>query len=354
MLWLFILLLSMMSGIDNLPVAQTNEVLVNKFLPQNAKVETLRIIDPMTKTETKALAAKVGRMKGKGNVYLAFIYSRTDAEDGQPLGLRVVQNPEGRSLILDHKIPGTFLWMQNFKTNGFQVFDVNGDGDDEIVTISSEGGSLGAYLDVLAVRPGKLESVLSKPRGYDVIGGYKIDFETRPDGKYRIIIYGKWTETQNSTIDIYEWNGRQFVPSNREFPHYYNAMLDRVVRGIYSPEPTTASWRVTLTTQVVGIYINQRRYRDAIRLCQDVLRIIDDPRLTIVPKSAIKEGATTEERNRVFATWEVNKVEARAVVYRLLGDTYKVAGNVHQAQNNYKRAEGLEAEAKQRASQIPH
>lgn len=204
MLWL-VVLLSINGGVGNLSVAQTTGELVRRFLPKTAKVETLRTFDQITKTETHALAAKTGRMNGKDGRYLAFIYSTTDAKDGGHLRLRVIQNPEGRASILDQNLPGTFLWMQAFKTNGFQVLDLNGDGYDEIVTITAEGASLGAYLNVFALRQGKLVSILGKAKGYE-IGGYGFKFEPSPGGKYRIIISGK----DNSSVQIYSWDGKEF------------------------------------------------------------------------------------------------------------------------------------------------
>ncbi len=202
---LLVVLLSMNGGVRNLSVAQTTGELVRRFLPKTAKVETLRTFDPITKTETNALAAKTGRMNGKGGRYLALIYSTTDSKESGHLRLRVVQNPEGRTSILDQNLPGTFLWMQDFKTNGFQVLDLNGDGNDEIVTITAEGASLGAYLNVFALRQGKLVSILSKPKGYE-IDGYGFMFKPSPGGKYRIIISGK----DNSSVQMYSWDGKEF------------------------------------------------------------------------------------------------------------------------------------------------
>ncbi len=202
---LLVVLLSINGGARNLSVAQTTGELVRRFLPKPAKIETLRTFDPITKTETHALAAKTGRMNGKDDKYLAFIYNTTDAKKGGHLRLRVVQNPEGRTAILDQDLPGTFLWMQAFKTNGFQVLDLNGDGNDEIVTITSEGASLGAYLNVFTIRQGKLESILDRPKGYEV-DGYAFKFDPVPNGKYRIVISGK----DKSSVQIYGWDGRRF------------------------------------------------------------------------------------------------------------------------------------------------
>jgi len=342
---LVVLFLSINGNIGNPLMSQTVQELVEEFVPQGATVESLRSVDPITKTETKTLAAKIGHLRRKDSRDIAFIYKK-----GDQLKLRVVLNPQGQAAILDRYLPGTFLWMQDFSTNGFQILDLNADGVDEIVTITSQGASIGAYLNIFTVRGGAFESLLSNTVA---VGGYKFKFEPHPNRKYRIIIYGKWTEKENSTVDVYEWNGQQYLRSNGDFPQYYNAELEKILQEIYSREPKPAPWRATLTTQVVGIYIRQQRYPEAVRLCNDMLRIIDDPILTVVPKSAIKEDAAPEERNRILAWWEVNKIEVKALIYRLVGDTYKAAGDLQRAEKEYQRARRLEAEAKQRASKLP-
>jgi hypothetical protein len=171
---------------------------VQKFVPKEATPALLRSVDPEAQTETSEPAAMFGRLSGKDTHDLAFIYQ----ENGQ-LKLRTVQNPDGEARYLDQQIPGTFLWMQNFKTNGFQVLDLNGDGVDEIATITSEGASLGAYLNVFTIRRGKIESLLEQ----GPIGGYEFQFVPSHNGGFQIIAY---TDKEKTMSEIYEWNGDRF------------------------------------------------------------------------------------------------------------------------------------------------
>src|SRR5262249_41638360 len=148
--------------------------------------------------------AAIGR-SGNGSVYLAFVYSKLGcANESGCLMLRVVLDPEGNAFVFDQSISGTFLWMQDFKTNGFQIIDLNRDGVHEIVSIYSEGASVGDELNIFAVRERSLASVLSKPNGY-AVDGYKFAF-LQESGKYAIVIYGK-DGTQYQTL---RWNGREF------------------------------------------------------------------------------------------------------------------------------------------------
>jgi hypothetical protein len=209
MLNVVIFLLSTSIVLANLLAAQTVEEMVKRFLPQGATLETIRSFDPVTDRETVALAVKGGRASQNGDKYLSFVYSRVKDKESLHLRIRVVQNPEGRPSILEQVIPGTFLWMQDYKTNGFQVIDLNGDNVDEIVTITSEGASLGAYLNVFTVRAGRFVSILEKPGGYEV-GGYEFKFDPGPDKKHSIIVYGK----DRSSYQIYRWDGTKFKIQN--------------------------------------------------------------------------------------------------------------------------------------------
>jgi len=179
--------------------------LVEKFRPGGVKIEAIVSVDPSTNAKTKSPAVATGQLEKTGGRYLAFIYSKLKCpSESGCLMLRVVQDPEGKALALDQSISGTFLWMQDFKTNGFQIIDLNGDGVDEIVTITSEGASLGAELNIFAVREGSLVSILGKLNGY-AVDGYKFEFQ-QDSGKYAIVVYGK-DGNQSQTL---RWNGREF------------------------------------------------------------------------------------------------------------------------------------------------
>lgn len=330
--------------------------LVNLFMPKNARVEALRAYDPTAKTESTHSAALFGRLASSQAKYVAFIYHNTDEQvDQRHLVLRIVLNPRGNATVFDRKLLGSFLWMQNNRTNGFQILDMNGDGNDEIVTISSEGGTLGAYVNVFAVTLKGIKPILKPSEGYTVAGGYTFDFERTKNGIVRIVIYGKWTEKQSSTVEVYEWDGKEYVKSSRGFPQYHWARLQRLREQVVSIEPVPASWRVELARQAVQIYLSQRKHRAAISLCEEVLGIIDNPQLAIlVPSSVAKKAATAEEEKSTHAWWEINKIEAKAEMYHLLAGAYRSSGDFRRERKNLEKSQALEAEAKQKEARLPH
>jgi hypothetical protein len=198
MIWPIVILLS----ISICVAEQSPDQLARRYLPQGTTLESLRAFDPQTKTEKREPAAKMGRMKG-GKTYLALVYNRASSD--RSLTLRVVLDPEGRAVIRERLIPGTFLWVQDYVTTGFQVLDLNADGQDEIITISSQGASLGAYLNIFAIRGTEMEDLLTKPQGRE-IGGYRFDFMKKPQGDYSVMTYGK----EGSSRQIYRWDGKRF------------------------------------------------------------------------------------------------------------------------------------------------
>jgi hypothetical protein len=187
-------------------LSQALEVRYKKFIPANTEVQAIRAYDPKTKKESKQSGIKIGRLGGKGGEDLAFIYKQ-----GDRLQLRVVQNPNRKATILDQPLPGSFVWMQDNRTNGFQLANLDGQDGDEIATMTSDGASLGAYLNIFAVRNGRIEGLLTRRDGYSV-GGYKFTLEPSRNGAYRITVH---TDKEGVKIETYEWNGKKFEESKK-------------------------------------------------------------------------------------------------------------------------------------------
>jgi hypothetical protein len=176
--------------------AQALEIKYKKFIPTNADVQVIRTYDPRTKRESKETGMKFTRLIGKSGKDIAFIYKK-----GGQLQLRLVQNPDRKATILDQPLPGSFLWMQDYQTNGLQVANLNGHNGDEIVTITSDGASLGAYINIFALRNGRIKSILDKPKGYEV-GGYKFIVEPARNGASRIAVYTDKEGTKSEILRV--------------------------------------------------------------------------------------------------------------------------------------------------------
>lgn len=108
---------------------------------------------------------------------------------------------EGSAEPLQTALPGSYLYGQDFKPFGLHLVDLNGDGTDEIIAITAEGASVGAYASVFDVDSGALKALTDQP-----IGGHQFEIQRQSDGTHRLKCYGKWTDEHSSTLEVYEWD----------------------------------------------------------------------------------------------------------------------------------------------------
>jgi hypothetical protein len=341
MLLVFVVLLPLAIVAGRSEVGQSPQELAKQYLPPHATLQPIKSYNPSTGSTTQLETGILGHLRDGNGEFLTLVYT---PEGSQDLILRVVTNPRGNASIAEKKLPGAFLWMQDNITNGLQVFDINGDGADEVIAISGEGASTGAYLEVFSVAPGKLTNIVQGR--YEAIGGYRFDFDRQPDGKYRIIALGKWTEPDNSTVDAYAWDGTRYVRNNSGLQKYYSAQTNKLLQEVYSNQPVPAPQRANVVWQLVPLYLKQHRYQESIKLCNDVLKILTTPSLVTIPESAISQARTVEQKQRMKADWGASGLEAQALVHRMLGDTYKAAGNEAGAEKQYSQDERLRSQAK--------
>ena len=196
------------------------------------------------------------------------------------------------------------------------VYDLNKTGRSQIVSYRTVGASCPGILDVYEYLNGGIQRITGAWANNGQCQSVEIkdlDGDGVPEIIVRIRNYGV-------NQDIYRWNGKKYVLSNSRYPQYYSAELEELLRGFRSPQVMPASGRLQLASQIVGIYIIQRRFSDAIVFCKKLLEILQNPALT------------TADRPQGQAT---------AAVYRLLGDTYKAAGSGERAKQYYGRAEAL-------------
>jgi len=196
------------------------------------------------------------------------------------------------------------------------VYDLNKSGRPQIVTYRTIGASCPGILDIYEYVNGGIQRITGawadngQCQAVDI---KDLDGDGVPEIIVRIRNYGV-------NQDIYRWNGRKYVLSNGRYPQFYSGELEELLKGFSSPQVMPASGRLQLASQIVSIYTIQRRFNDAVVFCKRLLETLQDPALTAADRP---------------------QAQSTAVVYRLLGDTYKAAGNVQKAKQYYGRAEAL-------------
>lgn len=228
------------------------------------------------------------------------------------------------------------------------VYEVNKNGKPQIVAYRTVGASCPGKLDIYQFAGGTIEKITG-----DWADECQSDLEVKDingDGADEII-FRKLKYGVNR--DIYSWNGKSYIRRNSQFVKEYSSELGKLTEAIYSQESLPVSARVTWCRQACEMYILQQHYAGAVELCNDVLRLIDDPSLTR-PSTDLRGDEPDEIKNRVAAYFELEKIQGKGAVYRLIGDIQKAAGNLKQATSDYDKARMLEAKAREIESKLPH
>jgi hypothetical protein len=213
------------------------------------------------------------------------------------------------------------FWENSFEASwGFApptgVYDLNKTGRPQIVAYRTVGASCPGVLDIYEYLNGamrRLTGAWADNGQCQFLEIKDLDGDGLPEIIVRIRNYGV-------NQDIYRWNGQRYVVSNSRFPQYYNPELEELLKAASSPRITPASGRLQLAGQIVGMYIIQRRFDDAVAFCRALLETLQNPALTVSDRPPD---------------------QAKATVYRLLGDIYKAAGKSEGARKYYRRADAL-------------
>src|SRR5215467_3347287 len=200
-------------------------------------------------------------------------------------------------------------WGFGFPTG---VYDLNKTGRPQIVAYRTIGASCPGVLDVFEYFDGGIQQTFAHNGHCQSVEIKDLDGDGVPEIIVRTAIYGV-------NQDIYRWDERKYVLSNGRYPQYYDAVLEGLLKG-FSSEVIAASGRLQLANQIVGIFIIQRRFEEAVTFCRELLETIQNPALT------------TPDRPQG---------QAKAAIYRLLGDTYQAGGDAQKAGRYYGRADAF-------------
>lgn len=305
-----------------------------KYLPVGARLQ---------RPEKDVVSAD---LDGDGRKEIVLFYVRGDTPDEYQANILVLKqtgNGYGK------------FWEDIYKgSEGFGeltgIYDLRRSGRPQIVVYRTIGASCYGVLDIYEYRRGKLEAIAGDWGSREVCREVVIE-DLDGDGVPEIIIRGRKNHGENH--DIYRWNGRRYTRSNNEFPWYYDGELETLLHALRSPVLLPVSAREMWIVQAVEIYMLQQRFSEAIQLCQEILQMIDDPQLT-APNVRLKGGETPEMLARISQYFEVEKLEGKATIHRLLGDVHKAAGDIEQAEEYYRKADELRAKAKERRSKLLH
>jgi hypothetical protein len=213
------------------------------------------------------------------------------------------------------------FWENSFEGSwGFDaptgVYDLNKTGRPQIVVYRTIGASCPGVLEIYEYFKGRIQRITGAWADNGQCQSVKIE-DLDGNGVPEIIVRSR---NYGVNQDIYRWTGRKYDLSNARFPQYYNPELKKLLKGFEAPQVLPASGRLQLASQIVGIFIIQRRFTEAVAFCRRLLEILKNPALTEADRP---QGQST------------------AAVYRLLGDTYKAASNREKAKRYYRRADEL-------------
>jgi hypothetical protein len=264
-------------------------------------------------------AAVIGSIEQAGTKDLAFIY-----QTGETLHLRVVST--GRPPA-DAPLDGSYVSRTNTFPDGISLIEFDSSGVRHLVTLTSNGASLGIYFNVFTYQDGKLVNVVhGQP-----IEAHDFTLARSADGSARLVIYGKWNDQRSARVEVYEWSGSEFVETDKDADVYFFKRLDQIAATGTSSSPTVISNRVYRANLIVPLYLNRHRYQTAVALCQRLLSILDNPANSL--RRPPGEFTVNPE-----AEFESELRSGKARIHELLADSYQAAGQIAKADAERRKA----------------
>src|SRR5262249_17393926 len=296
--WQFVLTTAQVSGPATVGLEYQSKFDPFEYLPKGSQIKNM---------DTDVVFAD---LLGDGTREAVIFYSLGESSDDNKANILVLC-PRGASYLP--------LWENSLKAAwGFGpptgVYGLKKPGRPQIVAYRTIGASCPGVLDIYEYVGGAVQRITGAWADNGQCQSVVIkdlDGDGIPEIIVRILNYGV-------NQDIYRWNGRKYVLSNRRFSQYYNTELEELLNAVRSPKTIPASWRLQSADQIVGIYIIQRRFDDAVAFSKETLDALENRSLT--------------EPDRP-------PDEAKATVYRLLGNIHKAAGNADMARKYYERAD---------------
>lgn len=299
---------------------------VARHLPRDATL--MRVSCPRPGDAFATAAAAVAVQTGRpGDPGLAFVYKR-----GEGLALRVVRfNTVGVEEV-DAPLPGSFVSPLPAFPSGILLRDLGRLGSPQVLVVTSDGASVGLFLSVFSLGETGLASAI--PGG--VIGGHGFDLDCESGRACRIASFGKWTDQETSWVQVYEWRGSALAETGKDAGAYFSERLTRLGKSAATAEAMPVPLRTQLTSQAVQLYLDRHEPGQAVRLCEVVLSLLDDP-----ARSAVRASLTAPASPA--AMFQSDLREGKAVLHELLGKGYEALDRNEEAQVQYELAQALRA-----------
>ncbi len=259
---LSLITLSLSFGLCGPSFAASVATLAESFAPQGSAIARVPTHDAFGATYDIPAACAPNK---SSQTEVAFAYSQSGV-----LYLQIGSVIASRVILL-----GTFLQTSE-AVNGIACRDILRTNSPQVLALSSEGASVGSYLNIFSVVEGRLQALPGSP-----IGFYQLSVDC-PDTKAacRIASYGKWTAPDSATADVYDWNGSAYILNSSEEQHYSDLMMERVRAQALEDRPMEAAYRSMLTLRASAILIAKGRRAEASSLLQTSLKILLDRSLT--------------------------------------------------------------------------
>lgn len=265
-------------------------------------------------TQGTDVAVDAGMFSGKQAA--AFVFKR---HDQLWLGLG-----DGSRELSEVQLPGSFVQSIKSAPKGIAVRTLVPGSDPMIVVSTSDGASVGSYLNVYAFRGQALQPLTGVP-----VDGAVLDFDcTAKATACRLLAWGRWTDAPTATLQVYEWNGSSFARDDADLDRYTRQKLEQMSSEAASATPTLPRARRAAAEVVIPKYVAIHDPASAVAVADQILTRLDDP------ASSVSTSTDTAHAAKDLA-------DAKAGLHRLKAMGYSAQGRQADADDQAKQAQAI-------------
>jgi len=297
------------------------------LLPEGAKVAWF---DPQGHGNLEKAILMVHAKESGSQPQVAVIYEKSSGKadiSSQPLSLAIFSHRDGQLYKeWETELAGPQLWMQDGKSIGFQVVDVDADGKDEILTITGMGASLGARLQIIAWDGKSYRQITPQ------IEGHQFELSRDERGFLRIRARSRYEEL----FHIYEWEGKQYLEV--EAGNYFRREAEFYENVLLGPEAITPYLFGDYLQRAVWNYRKAGDINKALELCEQALHVLDQPGKLAPVLPSEEANLTSQQREAIRENFERSRSSLHALLHSLLGELNEQRGDFEAALKHFREA----------------